>query len=98
MEELEGERLKTDIHTIKNTLTSFGMKLELVYAALTGNEITRDEGLVGEVKKQREELEKIEARVETLEKLDNKKQIYTTLIFGAICFILAFLFDYFFKK
>ena len=50
MEDLKEERLNTDIHTIKNALTTLGLKVELVYAALTGNEISKDEGLVGEIK------------------------------------------------
>lgn len=98
MEDLQEERSQSDIHTIKNKLTSFGLKLDLVYAALTGNEIAKDEGLVGDIKHQREELNKLTGRVEKIEKRENQRQVYVTIIYGAIGFILAMILNYFFKK
>ena len=98
MEELESERLKSDIHTIKNNLTTLGLKLELVYAALTGNEISKDEGLVGDIKGQKKALEKLTERVDVIEKKENKRQIYLHIIYGAIGFIIALILNYFFNK
>src|SRR5690348_13094627 len=97
MEDLNAPLLKTDIHTIKNALTTLGLKVELVYAALTGNEISKDEGLVGEIKQQKIRINKIEERVENLEKNENKRQIYVTIIWAAIGFILAMVFNHFWK-
>lgn len=97
MEDLKEERLNTDIHTIKNALTTLGLKVELVYAALTGNEISKDEGLVGEIKQQKESIRKLSERVDKVEKNESKRQVYVTIIWAAIGFILAMLFNHFWK-
>jgi hypothetical protein len=98
VEELKKERLDDDIHVIKNNLTTFGLKLELVYAALTGNEISKDEGLVGEIKQQKLELQKLTIRVEIMETKERKRQIYVNIIYAAVGVIMTVIFEYFIKK
>jgi hypothetical protein len=97
-DDLNKERLQADIHLIKNNLTTFGLKLELVYAALTGNEISKDEGLVGEIKMQKESLKKLEKRIEIVEKKESKRQIYVNIIYAAIGVIITMILEYLLNK
>jgi hypothetical protein len=63
------EELEKDINAIKNNLSTFGLKLELVYAALVGNEIAKDGGLVAEISGQKGDIKKLGERIEDVNDL-----------------------------
>jgi hypothetical protein len=53
------ELLVKDVHTIKNTLATLGVRFELVYNCLVGNEISKDGGLVADINEQKAEIHAI---------------------------------------
>jgi len=92
-----GENLEQDINAIKNNLSAFGMKLEMVYAALVGNEISKDGGLVADIAGQQRQISRLKERIEKVEKSENKRHLYVNLIWGAVCSVIVFLLTHFFK-
>lgn len=91
------QNLERDINAIKNNLSAFGMKLEMVYAALVGNEIAKDGGLVKDISNQREEIAKLTKRVEKVEQRESKRQLYVKIIYAGVVGIIIYIFTHIFK-
>lgn len=91
------ENLEQDINSIKNNLSAFGMKLEMVYAALVGNEISKDGGLVADIAGQQKQISRLKERIERVERSESKRRFYVNLIWGAVCSIIALIIGHFFK-
>jgi predicted ATPase len=91
----EDQNLLSDINSIKNNLSSLGMKVSLVYDALVGNEIAKDGGLVEEIKKMKEFEKSILARVTKVEEDQEKKQLYINIIWGAVGVTITILLTHF---
>jgi hypothetical protein len=92
-----GENLEQDINAIKNNLSTFGMKLEMVYAALVGNEIAKDGGLVADIAGQQKQILRLKERIEKVEAKESKRQLYVNIIWGAVSAIIALIVTHFFK-
>lgn len=86
---MEIEIVAKDVHEIKNTLTKFGMKLELVYNALIGNEILKDGGLVADLLIQKSEIRALTQRVNVLEGREDKRQVYIRITWGVVGALLT---------
>jgi len=91
------QNLERDINAIKNNLSAFGMKLEMVYAALVGNEIAKDGGLVKDISNQRDEIANLTKRVEKVEQRESKRQLYVKIIYAAVAGIVIYIFTHIFK-
>ncbi len=78
-----------DIHAIKNALTTFGVRLEVVYNALVGNEITKDGGLVKTVIEQKAEIMLLNDRIEAVEKQEDSRQQLIKIIWAIGSFLAA---------
>ena len=91
------EQIKTDIHSIKNKMTAFGARLELLYAALVGNEISKDGGLVADISEHKVGMMELSKRMDRLEKSDAKKSIYVNIIWGAAGAIIYMIAQHFIK-
>ena len=59
-------------------------KIDGVYTALMGSEISKDGGLVGRIINGEEKTEKLDTRVTELEKKDDKRTLYLSIIIGII--------------
>lgn len=88
-----------ELGSLKQQFTTFGLRLELIYNSLVGNEIAKDGGLVkdihnlqDDVKAVREkDINSLHERIEVLEKSDNKKSIYVNIIYLGVGAVIAFL-------
>lgn len=89
------EDIQHDINLIKNNLSTFGLKLSLVYDALVGNEIAKDGGLVEEIKKMKEFNRSLSSRVSKVERDQTRKQLYINIIYGAVGVIITLLITHF---
>lgn len=89
METTEVGLIIKDVHEIKNTLTKFDVRLQLVYNSLVGNEISRDGGLVGDILNQAAEIKALEKRVEAIEKAETKRRFYVNIIWGTTSAIIT---------
>lgn len=94
---LMGENLEHDINAIKNNLSTFGMKLEMVYAALVGNEIAKDGGLVADIVSQQKQILRLKERIEKVEARESKRQLYLNIIWGAVGVIITLIITHFFN-
>jgi hypothetical protein len=92
-----GENLEHDINAIKNNLSTFGMKLEMVYAALVGNEIAKDGGLVADIVSQQKQILRLKERIEKVEARESKRQLYLNIIWGAVGVIITLIITHFFN-
>ncbi|HXS58997.1 MAG TPA: hypothetical protein VN726_22895 [Hanamia sp.] len=92
-----GENLEQDINAIKNNLSSFGMKLEMVYAALVGNEISKDGGLVADIAGQQKQILRLKERIEKVEAKETKRQLYVNIIWAAVTGIIVLILSHLFK-
>ena len=89
--------LEQDINAIKNNLSAFGMKLEMVYAALVGNEIAKDGGIVADIMHQSEQLKKLAERVQKVEERESKRQVYVRIIYACVAMIVTLVGTYIFN-
>ena len=91
------QKVYEDIHNIKNNLTSLGMKVDSMFFALVGSEITKDGGIVNENKELKFELSLIKRKVEELEKKDVRRGVYITLVWMALTAFITILIQRFLK-
>lgn len=91
------EKYTDDIHMIKNTLTKLNLRLSVVYAALVGNEIAQDGGLVKDIKDIENEMAELTKKVMVIEKSEAKRAVYIKIIWGMVGGIIVFILNYFFK-
>ena len=89
--------LEQDINAIKNNLSAFGMKLEMVYAALVGNEIAKDGGIVADIMHQREQIKELAERVQKVEERESKRQVYVRIIYACVAMIVTLVGTYIFN-
>ena len=89
--------LEQDINAIKNNLSAFGMKLEMVYAALVGNEIAKDGGIVADIMHQRDQIKELAERVQKVEERESKRQVYVRIIYACVAMIVTLVGTYIFN-
>jgi hypothetical protein len=92
-----GENLDQDITAIKNNLSAFGMKLEMVYAALVGNEIAKDGGLVADIAGQQRQISRLKERIEKVEKNETRKHVYINILWAVAGVVATFVLTHIFK-
>lgn len=95
---MEDQRFSQDVHDIKNQLQKQGLRLELIYNALNGNELSKDGGLIAEIASQRGTIEDLSKRVADVEKKESQRQLYVRIIWAALSVIATLVASYFFKK
>lgn len=95
---MEQDKLIADVHEIKNTLTRFGLRLELVYNALQGNELSKDGGLVAEIIEQKNTIKDLGKRVEKVEQQEGQRRLYVNIIWAALAAIGTMIISHFFNK
>lgn len=91
------ENFQTDLTAIKNTLAQFGIKLEMVYASLVGNEISKDGGLVEDIRLMKLDNKELTKRVEKVENGQTKRELYVRLLWGAAGIIATLIIKSFIK-
>lgn len=96
MDNIEVGLITKDVHDIKNTLTKFDVRLQLVYNSLVGNEISRDGGLVGDILSQGIEIKLLEKRIEAIERSETKRRLYVNIIWAALSAIAVMILERFF--
>jgi hypothetical protein len=97
MEDVKQElnAVKQDIHSIKNdvkfdmglireNLTTLNSRVQLVYNAITGNDLTKDGGMVQDIRELRELCRRQGERIETLEKKEVAKSLYVKILWLAL--------------
>ncbi len=91
------EQIIQDVHDIKNTLTKLGVRLEIVYNCLVGNEILKDGGLVAELGELMVQFVKVLNRIDDIEKKERQRSLYVKIIWGAVAALLTVLVSHFLK-
>lgn len=79
---MDNDKVDKDVHDIKNTLTKLGMRLEIVYNCLVGNEILKDGGLVADISIIRAELVQLVKRIDIVEKTERQRNIYVRILWA----------------
>lgn len=80
--------LKQKMDTMEGQFSDMGEKLDQMYYALLGNELTKDGGLIGRIIQLEKDVAVLEQKTETLERERNKSDIYVNILWaagGVIC-------------
>lgn len=80
--------LKQEIENVKNQFSEMGEKLDQVYYAMLGSELTKDGGLIGRIIQLEKDVAVLEQKTESLERERNKSDIYVKILWaagGVIC-------------
>jgi hypothetical protein len=78
------EQTRSDVHLIKNEITSMKLKMDILHNALVGSELSADGGLIKRIVEAEKEVVDLERRVLSLEKKENNNSLYVKLIWGLV--------------
>lgn len=79
---------------LKKEITNINSKVDKMYYALMGSDITKDGGLVARVVKGEQKIETLKDEVEEIKKKNAKIEVYQRFIWGAVGSSVTLMFTY----
>jgi len=83
------EETRSDVHLIKNEITSIKLKLTILHNALVGSELTSDGGLIKRIIESEGDLDKLREKIYKLEKRDDSLALYVRIIWALVSGVVA---------
>ena len=84
MRDNENKILMNDVHAIKQEVTNLGLKVDKMYMALMGSDITNDGGLVGRIQILETESEALSKKIEEINAKSAKSDLHIKIIWGLV--------------
>lgn len=90
-EKIQFGTMQTDIHAVKLELATMGsgvnemaVKVDKLYIALIGSDLTKDGGLVGRISELEKQNETLENEIQEIKKKAAKSDMYLHIIWGLV--------------